>query len=234
MNSRRRMCPRCIANYSSLCALAMCGKDTQPASDADQPDVRFGSWLCENSRARHARRSTSPNCALRESNHTAHGQFAAALENCIFYILPMYEFLHSQGQKATWQPILSMSALPPTTDIRRKAWNVGLCYKRTLTALFNDLIGARPSEVIGKVRPSPLADLRLIASWSAVAPEGRPASQGFRSVAKNSVHIPCTQLTERCPDALRLAFAEQPRSRCSVTEGSWQYNDGSRRARTNF
>jgi hypothetical protein len=39
-----------------------------------------------------------PNCASRESNHTAHGQFEAALENCIFYILPMYEFLHSQGQ----------------------------------------------------------------------------------------------------------------------------------------
>ena len=38
-----------------------------------------------------------PNCASRESNHTAHGQLEAVLENCIFYISPMYQFSHSQG-----------------------------------------------------------------------------------------------------------------------------------------
>src|SRR5687768_14839525 len=37
------------------------------------------------------------NCASRESNHTAHRRLEVALENCIFYIFPMYEFSHSQG-----------------------------------------------------------------------------------------------------------------------------------------
>jgi hypothetical protein len=36
------------------------------------------------------------NGAWRESNHTAYGRLEAALENCIFYILPMYEFLHTR------------------------------------------------------------------------------------------------------------------------------------------
>jgi hypothetical protein len=35
---------------------------------------------------------------LWESNHTAHARFDALLENCVFYISGMYEFLHSQGQ----------------------------------------------------------------------------------------------------------------------------------------
>jgi hypothetical protein len=36
---------------------------------------------------------------LWESNHTAHARFDALLENCVFYISRMYEFLHSQGQQ---------------------------------------------------------------------------------------------------------------------------------------
>jgi hypothetical protein len=38
---------------------------------------------------------------LWESNHTAHARFNALLENCVFYISWMYEFLHSQGHSAT-------------------------------------------------------------------------------------------------------------------------------------
>jgi hypothetical protein len=38
---------------------------------------------------------------LWESNHTAHARFDALLENCVFYISRMYEFLHSQGHKQT-------------------------------------------------------------------------------------------------------------------------------------
>ena len=49
-----------------------------------------------------------PNCASRESNHTAHGQLEAVLENCIFYIFPMYEFSHSLGQKRPCQAITLM------------------------------------------------------------------------------------------------------------------------------
>jgi hypothetical protein len=45
---------------------------------------------------------------LWESNHTAHARFDALLENCVFYISRMYEFLHSQGQT---RPIPVMSAV---------------------------------------------------------------------------------------------------------------------------
>ena len=63
--------------------------------------------------------ASRPNCASRESNHTAHGQLEASLENCIFYILPMYEFLHSQGHKP--EMLMSeqmMSALPLEADTK--------------------------------------------------------------------------------------------------------------------
>jgi hypothetical protein len=34
---------------------------------------------------------------IMESNDAARATFDGLLENCIFYISPMYEFLHSQG-----------------------------------------------------------------------------------------------------------------------------------------
>jgi hypothetical protein len=48
-----------------------------------------------------------------ESNDAARAMFDTLLENCIFYISPMYEFLHSQGHNRTFGDVGSMSALPP-------------------------------------------------------------------------------------------------------------------------
>jgi len=67
-------------------------RDFGPAYD------RSGSWLCENSSARRARRNISKKLRIMESNDAARAMFDVLLENCIFYISPMYEFLHSQGQ----------------------------------------------------------------------------------------------------------------------------------------
>src|SRR5262249_9346828 len=53
----------------------------------------------------------------RESNHTVHARLDALLENCVFYISRMYEFLHSQGQERTSPLCLPMSALPPKANI---------------------------------------------------------------------------------------------------------------------
>ena len=66
--------------------------------DLIRANVRFGSWLCENSSARRARRNISKKLRIMESNDAARAIFDTLLENCIFYISPMYEFLHSQGQ----------------------------------------------------------------------------------------------------------------------------------------
>jgi len=63
------------------------------------PNVRFGPWLCENSSASQPRRNISKKLRIMESNRAARAMFDTLLENCIFYISPMYEFLHSQVRK---------------------------------------------------------------------------------------------------------------------------------------
>jgi hypothetical protein len=59
------------------------------------------SWPCENFSGRATRRNISEQLHLWESNHTAHAKFDALLENCVFYISRMYEFLHSQDPFGT-------------------------------------------------------------------------------------------------------------------------------------
>jgi hypothetical protein len=57
-----------------------------------------GSWLCKNVSARGAHRKITRKLRLMESNHAVRAQLDDVFENCIFYILPMYEFSHSLGQ----------------------------------------------------------------------------------------------------------------------------------------
>src|SRR5438093_7571778 len=52
--------------------------------------------MCENSSACRARRNISKKLRIMESNDAARAMFDTFLENCNFYISPMYEFLHSQ------------------------------------------------------------------------------------------------------------------------------------------
>src|SRR5262249_17463609 len=47
---------------------------------------------------RATRRNISEQLHFWESNHTAHARLDALLENCVFYISRIYEFLHSQGR----------------------------------------------------------------------------------------------------------------------------------------
>src|SRR5262245_47034012 len=63
--------------------------------------VGLGSWSCENSSALRARRRNSETSRMMKLSHPAKSRLCTALENCIFYISPMYEFSHSQGHKAT-------------------------------------------------------------------------------------------------------------------------------------
>src|SRR5262249_61602356 len=47
-------------------------------------------------------RSISKKLGIMESNDAVRAMFDTLLENYIFYISPMYEFLHSQRAKRTW------------------------------------------------------------------------------------------------------------------------------------
>ena len=77
-----------------------------------------------------------PNCASRESNHTAHGQLEASLENCIFYILPMYEFLHSQGHSRRFWPIRATSAIHP---IATELADIAECPKKQVARMSEEI-----------------------------------------------------------------------------------------------
>src|SRR5262245_37703824 len=82
---------------------------TAALRDFSPLNVRYGFWLCENSSARRARRNISKKLRIMESNDAARAMFGTLFENYIFYILPMYEFLHSQGH------FRLIDALPPLT-----------------------------------------------------------------------------------------------------------------------
>src|SRR2546430_12137180 len=86
--------------------------------------VQTGSWPCENFSGRATRRNISEQLHLWESNHTAHARFDALLENCVFYILRMYEFLHSQGQTLPSRDFCGTAALPLKPDIGWRSWHV--------------------------------------------------------------------------------------------------------------
>src|SRR5438552_15587413 len=57
--------------------------------------VAYGSWSCKNANARHARRNILEKLRVIRIDDSADMRLDAVLENCIFYIFPMYEFLHS-------------------------------------------------------------------------------------------------------------------------------------------
>ena len=83
--------------------------------------VGSGSWPCENVGARHASRIISKKLRIMESNRTGHVEIDALLENCIFYISPMYEFSHSLGRRED----ASRSSLPDTSGITRAKRRAG-------------------------------------------------------------------------------------------------------------
>src|SRR5262249_25607195 len=59
--------------------------------------ARVGSWLCENSSARRARRNISKKLRATESTRAARTMFDTLSENCILYISQLYEFSHRLG-----------------------------------------------------------------------------------------------------------------------------------------
>src|SRR5262249_816834 len=87
-------------------------------------DVCSGSWPCENSSALRTRRSISEKSYIMELSHQAQIQLDSVSENCFFYISPMYEFSHSQGQNVKTQSEHMRSTKLNTKSSRRPIYAV--------------------------------------------------------------------------------------------------------------
>src|SRR5215813_8439401 len=126
-----------------------------------------GSWLAKTqASAGHVEVSRTKWC-ITESNRAVLIQFDGALENCIFYISPMYEFSHSQGQSRRFASVTGTSALPPIATKERTSIYVGEgansgCEQSQQSRAYSITSLARPSRGSGIVRPSALAVLRLM------------------------------------------------------------------------
>src|SRR5262249_2843256 len=83
------------------------------------PDFRNGSGLCENSSARRARRNISKKLRIMESNRAPRTMFDTLLENCIFYILQLYEFSHRAGSNSALGPCRLQCPDYPKADDRQ-------------------------------------------------------------------------------------------------------------------
>src|SRR3974390_985656 len=78
--------------------------------------VSQGSWSCKNADGRSARRTAFRGRLLGKLNHNSGGYGIHVLENCIFYISVMYEFLHNQGHKQTPSTPLANVRYGPIAD----------------------------------------------------------------------------------------------------------------------
>src|SRR5262249_41682804 len=85
--------------------------ETTAPRDSRPRYVSYGSWLCENSSARRARRNNSKELRTMESKRAPRTVFDTLLENCIFYIAQLYEFSHRLGQEQTSPAIGSRATI---------------------------------------------------------------------------------------------------------------------------
>src|SRR5262249_9738250 len=110
--------------FTAQCLRASTEKDSTTGGSAavrdfKRPNRRYGSWLCENSSTRRARRNISKKLRIMESNDAARAMFDTLLENCIFYISPMYEFLHSHQRPKRSTPHYGACPLHPEADVSK-------------------------------------------------------------------------------------------------------------------
>ena len=85
-------------------------------ADHFRQEVRFGPRPFENSNARRARRNILKKLRIMTTDNAADIRLDAMLENCIFYISPMYEFSHSLAHNPTASLAVACQ-LPPAADI---------------------------------------------------------------------------------------------------------------------
>jgi hypothetical protein len=180
--------------------------------------VRCGSWLCENSSDRRARRNISKKLRTMESNHAAPTMFDTLSENCIFYISPMYEFSHRLGH--------NRKSSARTQDFRssgRKRTSAQTCREVGLVARSRPVFATGADQSCRRRRASviPSSTLRAIRAIGrdlrmttregqkpSSLPSGRPS--GHRSNQLTSTMCePCTRIIPSAaasPSVLRKMY----------------------------
>jgi hypothetical protein len=74
-------------------------------------------WLCENAKTLNRDRRSYSSKTVLVAQRASGFNLEIELKNIILRRVSIFEFLHSQGQKATSAGDWARSALPPTTDI---------------------------------------------------------------------------------------------------------------------
>jgi len=80
-------------------------------------DVAFGSWLCENSKTKFARRNFVSSFVNFKTNSAGDRCRKKTIEEIILRLPGALAFLHSLGQKLTRRGEITMSDSPPKADM---------------------------------------------------------------------------------------------------------------------
>ena len=75
----------------------------QPGKFSTRPRVRFGSWLCENAKTLNRDRRSYSSKTVLVAQRASGFNLEIELKNIILRRVSIFEFLHSQGQKATFE-----------------------------------------------------------------------------------------------------------------------------------
>src|SRR6266404_6508608 len=67
-----------------------------------RPDVRIGSWLCENAKTLNRNRRSYSSKTVLVAQRASGFNLEIELKNIILRHVSIFEFLHSQGQSRTW------------------------------------------------------------------------------------------------------------------------------------
>jgi len=147
---------------------SIAGRGSAP-QQKQHAQVRYGSWLCQNSSTRRRRRNILKELHIRESKILHTTMFDALMKNCFFYISRMYEFLHRLGHDQTSRHHLGLSALPLKADKRVRSYFVRFVPKadnshcsrftrsphQSAAAAYQGCYGQRLDQVCGRTRTRP-------------------------------------------------------------------------------
>src|SRR5207249_5104674 len=82
-------------------------------------NVRDGSWPCKNAKTLNRDRRSYSSKTVLVAQQASRFNLEIELKNIILRRVSIFEFLHSQGQKATSAGDRTRSALPPNNGLRR-------------------------------------------------------------------------------------------------------------------